>query len=111
MRTFSWDPTDTNLHYLQTKLDLNKLNWPNDESDIEAWQKDWSSAFKLKHGEVIRTSKKLATLMADLAFRIREQVKYVYKFEVQNGPLHKLLKPTNTIAFSSPFERTISPLF
>lgn len=91
LRTFSWDPTDTYFHYLQTKLDLEKLSWPNDESDVDSWLIKWSSAFKLKHREVIRTSKQLATLMAQLAMEIREQVKHVYKFEIKNGPLHKLL--------------------
>lgn len=91
LRTFSWDPTDTYFHYLQTKLDLEKLSWPVDENNIEYWREKWASAFKLKHREVIRTSKQLATLMANLAAQIREQVKYVHKFEIRNGPLHKLL--------------------
>ena len=90
LRTFSWDPTDTYFHYLQTRLDLDKLRWPEDENDIQSWRERWSFAFKLKHREVIRTSKQLASVMAHLAKQIREQVKNVYKFEIMDGPLHKL---------------------
>lgn len=90
LKTFSWDPTDTYFHFLQTKLDLEKLSWPDDVKDVQFWRDKWSSAFKLKHREVIRSAKQLAIHMAHLAARIREQVKFIFKYEVEDGPLHKL---------------------
>lgn len=90
LRTFSWDSHDTHFHYEQSKLDLEKLRWPKDETDIEAWHKQWSEAFRLRHREVIQTSQELAIAMAHIACKIREQVKEVFKYEIEEGPLHNL---------------------
>ena len=48
LRTFSWDASDTYLHYLQNMLDLDKLRWPASENDSVAWRAQWSSAFTLR---------------------------------------------------------------
>jgi len=90
LKTFSWDDTDTYFHYMQNVMDLGKLRWPINEDDTDAWNEKWSSAFRLKHGYVIRTSKDLASKMAQLAIRIRDSVFEVYHFERTDGPLHKL---------------------
>ncbi len=92
LKTFSWDASDTHLHYLQNTLDLEKLRWPENEKDAEAWREQWSSAFMLTHRYVIRTSRELAVKMAQLAAQIRDQVKSVYDYEIASGPLHKLFE-------------------
>ena len=90
LRTVSWDAMDTHFHYEQTQIDLGKLRWPDDESDADAWREQWTSAFRLRHREVIRTSQQLATAMARLAIQIRDRVKEVFEYEMKNGPLHNL---------------------
>ena len=38
LRTFSWDVMDTHFHYAQTRIDLEKLRWPDDglqHSDLD----------------------------------------------------------------------------
>jgi type I restriction-modification system DNA methylase subunit len=92
LRTFSWDARDTYFHYLQNTLDLDKLRWPANENDADAWRDQWSSAFTRTHRYVIRTSQQLAVEMARLAAQIRDQVKIVYEYEVASGPLHKLFE-------------------
>jgi len=92
LRTFSWDASDTYLHYLQNTLDIEKLRWPANEADAAAWHDQWSSAFTLKHRYVPTTSEKLAKEMARHAAQIRDQVKSVYDYELASGPLHKLFE-------------------
>lgn len=92
LRTLSWDASDTYFHYLQGKLDLEKLRWPKKDDDKEAWREQWSSAFTITYQYVIRTSEQLAVEMAYLAVRIRDQVKTVFEYEVPGGPLHKLFE-------------------
>ncbi|MBW6518952.1 MAG: hypothetical protein K0A89_10685, partial [ANME-2 cluster archaeon] len=62
------------------------------ESDADAWREQWTSAFRLRHREVIRTSQQLATAMAQLAIQIRDRVKEIFEYEMENGPLHGLFK-------------------
>jgi predicted helicase len=90
LKTFSWDKSDTYFHYLQNKLDLEKLRWPDNDENILEWRTKWSSAFKLRHREVIKTSQQLALEMAHLAGQIRDRIKEVYEYEVLDGPLHNL---------------------
>ncbi len=90
IRAISWDETDTYFHYEQNIFDLDKLRWPSREEDADAWREQWKSAFPLKHREVITTSQQLATEMAQLARRIRDQIKLVHQYETRDGPLHSL---------------------
>lgn len=90
IRAISWDKTDTYFHYEQNILDLDKLRWPSREEDSDAWREQWKSAFPLKHREVITTSQQLATEMAQLARRIRDQIKLVHQYETRDGPIHSL---------------------
>ena len=90
IRAISWDETDTYFHYEQNIFDLDKLRWPTHEEDTDAWREQWKSAFPLKHREVITTSQRLATEMAQLARRIRDQIKLVHQYETRDGPLHSL---------------------
>ncbi|HLA26903.1 MAG TPA: hypothetical protein VJZ49_03295, partial [Syntrophales bacterium] len=69
-----------------------KLHWPEDEKDLDGWREKWSSAFTLRHRQVITTSKDLAVRLADLARRIRRRAGQVLAVETERGPLRKLHK-------------------
>ena len=45
LRTFSWDEKETYFHYMQNKLDLEKLKWPEDVNKLRIWKDEWSKAF------------------------------------------------------------------
>jgi len=89
LHTFSWDSKETHFYYLKN-LYLEALRWPEDESDIDAWQRDWDKAFKVEHRYVIRTAQSLAREMAKMAATIRDLVLEVYDLEHSGGPLHQL---------------------
>ena len=116
LRTFSWDKYDTQLHYKQSTIDLEKLRWPDDETDKELWKNNWSSAFGRKHRIVIKTTSVLCKEMARIAKHIREQIKEIYKYESQYGRIHKLLNSfRNTLierldinAFADMYAQTIT---
>jgi len=93
LKVLGWDNLDTPLHldYVADEL-VGKLFWPDDPDDLEKWRKTWRSAFTLRHGEVINTSKDLAVRLAELARAIRDRIKTVLAIETANGPLTKLMK-------------------
>ena len=92
LKVLGWDNLDTSLH-LDHVADVlyERLTWPDDESDIESWQKLWSSAFTLKHQEVIATSKMLSVKLAQLARNIRGRINTVLAIETDDGPITKLM--------------------
>jgi predicted helicase len=91
LRVLGWDDEDTALHTDYTgKMLRERLCWPKDTRDIAKWQSTWSSAFTLKHLQVVRTSKELALSLADLAQKIRKRAKTVLALENDKGPLRKL---------------------
>jgi len=93
LKVLGWDNLDTALHLDHVAEELHeKLTWPEDENDIEAWRKTWRSAFTLRHREVITTSKVLAIKLAELARDIRARIKTVLTIETENGPVRKLMK-------------------
>lgn len=97
LRVLGWDDDDTKL-----KIDYvihilsEKLRWPQDENNTEAWRTKWSDAFILRPREVIKTSKELATRLADLAKSIRQRANLVLGIESEGGPLRKLHKAFQT---------------
>ena len=93
LRVLGWDDADTALHIDHVHQELKqKLHWPDNESDLEGWRALWSSAFVLRHREVIRTSQELAIRLADLARSIRKRANHVLAIETEQGPLRKLHK-------------------
>ena len=92
LKVLGWDKRDTPLH-LDYVADLltERLSWPDDESDVEEWRKQWRSAFTLTHREVINTSRKLSIELAKLARSIRDRIKTVLEIETENGPVYKLM--------------------
>lgn len=91
LRVLGWDDEDTPLHIGHVAHELKtKLRWPKDEADVETWRARWSSAFTLRHREVIRTSQQLAVQLADLARSIRRRANSVLRVESERGALRKL---------------------
>ncbi|MGD0191940.1 MAG: type ISP restriction/modification enzyme [Rhizomicrobium sp.] len=93
LKVLGWDNRDTPLHLDDVAGTLHeKLSWPDDDRNSKRWRDQWKSAFTLRHGEVISTSKDLAVRLADLARTIRDRIQAVLKIETENGPLTKLMK-------------------
>ena len=93
LRVLGWDDADTALHLDHVHNTLKeKLQWPEDTSDVDNWRKNWSAAFTLRHREVISTSKDLAESLAELAIRIRRRATKVMDIETEKGVLKKLYK-------------------
>ncbi len=93
LRTLSWDKRDTKLHLQHAHETLtDKLQFPENPEDADAWREKWASAFTLRHGEVIRTSKQLAKRLAELASNIRERANDILNIENEKGELRKLHK-------------------
>lgn len=91
LRVLGWDGRDTVLHLGHVHQTLKeKLQWPENDADSEAWRERWASAFVTKHREVITTAKALATRLAELARDIRNRVNAVLEVESDRGPLRKL---------------------
>ncbi len=93
LKVLGWDDADTALHLDHCHQELKgKLCWPDDEYNLKEWCEKWSSAFVLRHREVITTSKDLATRLADLARRIRRRANRVLAIETERGQLRRLYK-------------------
>ena len=93
LKVLGWDGDDTGLHLDHVHHELQtKLRWPGDQDNAAAWRETWSSAFTLRHREVIATSQELAVALADLAGKIRKKVNAAIKIETDKGKLRKLLK-------------------
>ncbi len=93
LRVLGWDKDDTALHLADAHETLKtNLYWPDDEDNIKAWRETWSSAFILRHREVVDTSKNLAIELAGLATDIRQRVNQVLAVEdPEKGPMRKLM--------------------
>jgi len=116
LRTFSWDEKETCFHYMQNKLNLEKLRWPEDVNETEKWREDWGRAFTIKYGSIISSSQELAKRMAEIAKNIRDQINEIHKFEMSSGPLHTLfnefkrvlISDLNLTQFSDMYAQTIT---
>ncbi len=93
LKVLGWDGDDRNLKldYVERKM-REKLSWPDNDGDVEAWRKQWSAAFTLRHREVINTSQRLAVKLAELASAIRRKVHAALEVETERGPLRKLMR-------------------
>jgi hypothetical protein len=91
LKVLGWNARHTTLRLEDTRETLkDKLRWPRDESDVDAWRERWSSAFRLGHRETVRTSKDLAVKLARLAEEIRGRAREVLAVESERGELRKL---------------------
>lgn len=92
LKVLGWNNQDTIPHLDAVARDLTqKLAWPEDDGDIEAWREGWRGAFILRHREVITTSKQLSIRLAELAKAIRDRIKAAIAIESEKGPLTKLM--------------------
>ena len=97
LKVLGWDNMDTPLHLDAVARELSgHLTWPDDEDDPDAWRERWRDAFKLRHREVITTSKQLSERLAELARAIRNRIGTALAIETESGPLTKLTKAFQT---------------
>lgn len=93
MKVLGWNARDTVLKHEYVADTLRKkLAWPDDPEDVEAWRKDWASAFELRLNETIKTSKDLAVRLAELASDIRARVNQLLAAEDDTGPMRTMLE-------------------
>ena len=93
LKVLGWDNLDTPLHLDAVARELtDHLTWPDDEGDGDAWRERWRAAFKLRHREVITTSKQLSERLAELARAIRDRIRTALAIETESGSLTKLMK-------------------
>ncbi len=92
LKILGWDQFDTPLHLDHVADELQqKLSWPGDDGDIDAWRERWRSAFTLRHREVITTAARLAARLAELALATRRLVNAALEIETDKGPLRTLM--------------------
>jgi hypothetical protein len=93
LRVLGWDGADTilKLEHLAATL-RDKLRWPANPSDVQAWRVQWRSPFRHRIGHVIRTADALAEMLAALARRIRNAAQSTMRVESEKGSLTKLFK-------------------
>lgn len=97
LRVLGWDGADTGLKLDHVAATLHeRLRWPSDPSDTAAWREQWSPAFRLRLGHVIRTANALAERLATLARGIRDAARTLIDHEAENGPLRRLHKAFQT---------------
>ena len=97
LKVLGWNNLDTPLHLDAVARELSDhLAWPDDEEDTDAWRERWRDAFKLRHREVITTSKELSERLAELACAIRDRIRTALAIETETGPLTKLMKAFQT---------------
>ena len=97
LKVLGWDNLDTPLHLDAVASELTAhLTWPDDEDDPNAWRERWRAAFKLRHREIITTSKELSERLAELARAIRDRIGTTLAIETETGPLTKLMTAFQT---------------
>ena len=92
LRVLGWDDDDTPLKmdYVAQMLQA-KFRWDDKlAAKPDAWRKQWSDAFLIRHRHVVRTSEELATTLAALARRIRSRIRTVLRSEDGFGEMRKL---------------------
>ena len=97
LKVLGWDNLDTPLHLDAVASELTThLAWPDGEDDPNAWRERWRAAFKLRHREIITTSKELSERLAKLARAIRDRIGTTLAIETETGPLTKLMTAFQT---------------
>jgi hypothetical protein len=97
LHVLGWDGEDTPLKLANVDHVLReRLHWPEDESDADAWRDTWRKPFKHRIGHVIQTADLLADELARLARGIRDKARRMLKAESDKGPLTKLYKAFQT---------------
>ncbi len=91
LKVLGWDDDDTSPHLSDVHNTLKeKLRWPTNSENSDAWRKQWASAFVLGHREVITTTEDMVEELARLATAICKRTKTAIKKESEKGPLRRL---------------------
>lgn len=93
IRSIPWRPAQSPAQHLKrvaTEL-LPHLTWPEDPAAVDDWRDEWRSAFKLRHGEALRSAVRLAERMADVAQGLRAEIAAALSAEKPNGPFNTLM--------------------
>ena len=97
LHVLGWDGGDTPLKLANIDHVLHeRLHWPEDESDADAWRETWRRPFKHRIGHIIQTADLLAEELAKLARGIRDKAKRMLAAETERGALTKLFKAFQT---------------
>ncbi|MBI2517082.1 MAG: hypothetical protein HYV95_09210 [Opitutae bacterium] len=118
LRVLGWDDDDTplKLDYVVRVLG-EKLRWQDTfAKNPRLWRTQWSEAFRIRHGHVIRTSAELAIALAVLARRIRARVSKILEMEAGTGEIRTLqrafriglIHDLDDAAFADMFAQTIT---
>jgi hypothetical protein len=92
LRVLGWDGSDTPLKSKHVAEVLkNRLHWPENAADQDAWRKQWRGAFRHRLGHVIKTASDLADALAHFARKIRDAATTIMAHESEaKGQLRKL---------------------
>ncbi len=92
LRVLAWDRQDTPRHMKTVAERLDRLRWPDGRELTEAWKARWAGAFIDRPREAIRTSKEMATALADCAKQIRGAIQEILPKEKKGQPLTQLFE-------------------
>lgn len=97
LRVLGWDGADTLLKLAHVNRVLHeRLRWPANPGDQQAWRDQWRAPFRHRIGHVINTADGLAEVLAQLARNIRDRAQTMLGAEAVNGPLRTLHKAFRT---------------
>lgn len=117
LKVLGWDSDDTGLKIdYVTQMLREKLVWPDNSDDSEAWREQWRDAFTIKNREVIQSSKEMAERLGQLAIAVRTRLRELLAIESEEGQFHKLMSvfkenlisDLDTDSFSDMYAQTIS---
>ncbi len=92
LRVIGWDEDDTPMRMrIQASELTQKLKFPDNPKDVDAWRSQWNGAFSQKPGQVIKTTKDLVSQLAKLATQTRRAIEDVLALENKNGVLHHIM--------------------
>jgi hypothetical protein len=91
LKVLGWDNCDTVQHLVDAHRTLaENLRWPAKSTSLDAWRRQWASAFTLRHREVITTTQELVEELARLADDTRKRANTILARESERGPLRRL---------------------
>jgi predicted helicase len=93
IRSLPWRPSQSPNQHLKRLANelLPHLEWPDDPDNVSEWRAEWREAFKLRHGEAIKSAAALAERMAQTAIDLRIQIREAILVEHGSGPFSRLL--------------------
>jgi len=96
LKVLGWDADDTPRRADLTQRTVDeKLTWPDDDKNTDAWRTQWGGAFTEKPRQAISSAKELAKVLAFHAQRIRDRAKILIAAQNDKGSLvvlHKAFK-------------------